>query len=109
VLDIRRDQDSAADQFGDAERSKAVVAKNPERFVWFVGVDMTKPDALAILRKNLAVGAMGLGEMKSHVACASRDFRPSEGQSEDYGYRSRRRFLGQHQRRSPRRRSVSHR
>jgi predicted TIM-barrel fold metal-dependent hydrolase len=58
-----------------ADHSKAVVAKNPERFVWFVGADMTKPDALAVLRKNLAAGAIGLGEMKSHVACDGPEMR----------------------------------
>jgi len=37
--------------------------------VWFAGTDMTKPDAIAILRKNPMAGAMGLGELKSRVAC----------------------------------------
>src|SRR3954467_12907986 len=41
-----------------ADRSKAIVAKNPDRFVWFVGADMTKPDSLGVLRKNLAAGAI---------------------------------------------------
>src|ERR1700676_4602562 len=36
-----------------AEHSQAVIAKNPGRFVWFVGTDMTKPDAIDVLRKNL--------------------------------------------------------
>src|SRR6266566_1993648 len=58
-----------------AEHAKAVVAKNPERFVWFVGADMTKPDAIDVLRKNLAAGAVGLGELKSHVACDGPEMR----------------------------------
>jgi uncharacterized protein len=52
-----------------AEHSKAIVAKNPDRFVWFVGADMTQPGAIDVLRKYLAAGAIGLGEMKSHVRC----------------------------------------
>ena len=36
-----------------AEHSRAVVARYPERFVWFVGTDMTKPNAIDVLRKNL--------------------------------------------------------
>jgi hypothetical protein len=39
------------------------------RFVWFTGADMTKPDGIDVLRKNLMAGAIGLGELKSHVAC----------------------------------------
>src|SRR5207249_11848748 len=58
-----------------ADRAKAVVAKNPERFVWFVGADLTKPDALDVLRKNLAAGAVGLGELKSHVTCDGPEMR----------------------------------
>jgi predicted TIM-barrel fold metal-dependent hydrolase len=58
-----------------AEHSREVVAKNPDRFVWFVGTDMTKPDAMDTLRKNLAAGAIGLGEMKSHVACDGPEMR----------------------------------
>jgi hypothetical protein len=58
-----------------ADHSQAVVAKNPGRFVWFAGADVTKPDALTILRKNLAAGAIGLGEMKSHVACDGPEMR----------------------------------
>jgi len=58
-----------------AEHSQAVVAGNPARFVWFVGTDLTKPDAIGILRKLLAAGAIGLGEMKSHVACDGPEMR----------------------------------
>src|SRR5438445_654727 len=48
-----------------AEHSKVVVTQNPERFVWSVSTDVTKPDAIEILRRNLAAGAIGLGEMGS--------------------------------------------
>jgi uncharacterized protein len=58
-----------------AEHSRAVVARNPQRFAWFAGADMTKPGALDILRANLAAGAIGLGEMKSHVACDGPEMR----------------------------------
>src|ERR1700693_4867400 len=58
-----------------AEHSQAVVAKNPGRFVWFTGTDMTKPDAIAVLRKNLMAGAIGLGELKSHVGCDGPEMR----------------------------------
>jgi hypothetical protein len=58
-----------------AEHSKAVVAKNPGRFVWFVGTDMTKPGAIDVLRKELDAGAIGLGEMKSHVSCDGPEMR----------------------------------
>ena len=58
-----------------AEHSRAVVTQNPQRFAWFVGADMTKPGALDILRNNLAAGAIGLGELKSHVACDGPEMR----------------------------------
>jgi hypothetical protein len=58
-----------------AEHSRSVVAQNPQRFAWFSGADMTKPDSLEILRNNLATGAIGLGEMKSHVACDGPEMR----------------------------------
>src|SRR5216684_3912998 len=58
-----------------ADHSQAVVASNPGRFVWFIGTDMTKPGAIGVLRKNLAAGAIGLGEMKSHVACDGPEMR----------------------------------
>jgi len=58
-----------------ADHSRSVVAANPDRFVWFVGTDMTKPDALATLGKSLDSGAIGLGEMKSHVACDGPEMR----------------------------------
>jgi hypothetical protein len=43
--------------------------------IWFAGADMTKPDAIGVLRKNLAAGAIGLGEMKSHVASDGQEMR----------------------------------
>src|ERR1700692_184966 len=39
-----------------AEHSQGVGAKNPGRFFWFVGSDMTKPDSIAVLRQNLMRG-----------------------------------------------------
>ena len=58
-----------------AAHSQSAVAQNPGRFVWFAGTDVTKPDAVAVLRKSLAAGAIGLGEMKSHVACDGPEMR----------------------------------
>ncbi len=36
---------------------------------------MTLPNAIDTLPKNLAAGAIGLGEMKSHVACDGPEMR----------------------------------
>ena len=47
--------------------AKAAVEKYPGRFVRFTAVDATKPDAADILRKSLNGGAIGMGELKSHV------------------------------------------
>lgn len=47
------------------EHSKSVVAQNPGRFVWSVSADITKPGAIDVLRRHLAAGAVGLGEMGS--------------------------------------------
>jgi uncharacterized protein len=48
-------------------RAKAAVAKYPQRFTRFTAMDATKLEVEALRRS--AVGAMGLGEFKSHVAC----------------------------------------
>lgn len=58
-----------------AEHSREVVAANSDRFAWFVGADLTRPGAIDVLRQNLAAGAMGLGEMKSHVTCDGPEMR----------------------------------
>ncbi len=49
------------------ESAKAAMEKYPGRFVRFTSADATKPDAADILRKSLNGGAIGMGELKSHV------------------------------------------
>jgi predicted TIM-barrel fold metal-dependent hydrolase len=49
------------------EQVKAVQAKYPQRFVWSVSADITKPDAVETLTKAVKDGAQGLGEIKFHV------------------------------------------
>ena len=52
------------------DRAKEVVAKYPGRFVRYASVDVTQPDAEAQLRNAIRDGAIGLGEIKSHVEAA---------------------------------------
>ena len=59
----------------DADRVKAVQAKYPGRFVWSASTDITKPDAAAVLTKAVKQGAIGLGELKSHVAADGPELR----------------------------------
>lgn len=59
-----------------AEAMKELNAKYPGRFLgWFAGVDVTRPDAEALLRKAVENGAIGLGELKSHVEAAGPELR----------------------------------
>jgi uncharacterized protein len=50
------------------ESAKAAIASHPGRFVRFASADVTKPDAVALLTKSLREGAIGIGEIKYHVA-----------------------------------------
>jgi predicted TIM-barrel fold metal-dependent hydrolase len=50
------------------EIAKAAMAKYPGRYVRFVRADITKPGAIEAMRKCLKDGAIGLGEVKYHVA-----------------------------------------
>lgn len=52
-----------------AARSKALAAKYPGKFVWFVSGDVAKPETAALLAKAVKDGATGLGEVKNEVAC----------------------------------------
>lgn len=45
-----------------------VLAKYPGRFVWSASTDITKPGAEQILTKAVKSGAIGIGEIKAHVA-----------------------------------------
>ena len=54
---------NSADQIG------ALKSKYPGRFLgWFASADLTKPEAEDLLRTAVQGGAIGLGELKSHVA-----------------------------------------
>lgn len=54
---------NSADQIG------ALKSKYPGRFLgWFASADLTKPEAEEFLRIAVRAGAIGLGELKSHVA-----------------------------------------
>ena len=48
--------------------AKAAIAQHPGRYAQFVRADITKPDAIAKMRACLKDGAIGLGEIKFHVA-----------------------------------------
>lgn len=50
-----------------AEQVRAIQAKYPGKFVWSAGTNLTNPEAPALLSKAISDGAIGLGELKSHV------------------------------------------
>lgn len=52
------------------DRAKDAIVKHPERFVRFVSVDVTAPDAVALLTQAVKEGALGFGEIKSQVEAA---------------------------------------
>ena len=59
---VLRARDSAAEQVA------AIRAKYPGKFVWTASVDAANPDAEALLTKAVkSGGALGFGEIKSHV------------------------------------------
>ena len=43
------------------------MAKYPDRFVRFASADVTRPDAIDLLRKSVLGGALGREEVKFHV------------------------------------------
>ncbi len=57
------------------DRAKAVLDKYPGRFVWSAATDITQPDAEETLRKAVGLGAIGLGELKAHVAADGPELR----------------------------------
>ena len=59
----------------DEEHSKEEMKKRPDRFIRFVSIDVTRPDAIDTLRNAAKGGASGFGEMKSRVACDSPEMR----------------------------------
>jgi predicted TIM-barrel fold metal-dependent hydrolase len=57
------------------EQIQAMEAKYPGVFVWSATADITKPDAEAVLSAAVKQGALGLGEIKFHVACDGPELR----------------------------------
>ena len=54
----------------------AIRTQYPGRILgWFASTDITKPDAEELLTKAVKAGAIGLGELKSHVAAAGPELR----------------------------------
>jgi uncharacterized protein len=58
---VLRARENAADQV------KAIQQKYPGRFVWTASTDITKPEAESLLTQAVKSGAVGFGEIKSHV------------------------------------------
>jgi predicted TIM-barrel fold metal-dependent hydrolase len=60
----------------DREKVAGEIANHPGRFVWFAATDPSKPGGLDLLRKAIeGGGAIGFGEMKTHLAADSKDMR----------------------------------
>lgn len=63
-------RENSADQIGTWK------TQYPGRFLgWFASTDITKPEAEDLLTKAVKAGAIGLGELKSHVAAAGPELR----------------------------------
>ena len=61
---------------GYAEQFAELRAKYPGRYLgWFAGTDVTSPDASKILEEAVKKGAIGFGELKSHVEAAGPELR----------------------------------
>jgi uncharacterized protein len=58
------------------EQIAAIKAQFPGRILgWFASTDITKPEAAELLTKAVKSGAIGFGELKSHVAAAGPELR----------------------------------
>jgi predicted TIM-barrel fold metal-dependent hydrolase len=63
-------RDNSAEQIG------ALKSQFPGRILgWFASTDITKPEAEELLTKAVKSGAIGFGELKSHVAAAGPELR----------------------------------
>jgi predicted TIM-barrel fold metal-dependent hydrolase len=60
---------------GSASEAQALQAKYPARFAWSAAADITKPDAESLLTQAVKQGAVGLGELKFHVAADGPELR----------------------------------
>jgi len=59
-----------------AEQISALKAQYPKRFLgWFASTDLTKPESEELLTRAIKAGAIGLGELKSHVAADGPELR----------------------------------
>lgn len=56
-------------------QAQALMDKHPHRFIRFSSTDMTKPGAIDTLRQSIGGGAVGMGELKSHVAADGPEMR----------------------------------
>ena len=58
-----------------AESARAKVAKYPQRLIWSVSADITKPDAEKVFTAAVKGGAKAFGEIKFHVAADGPELR----------------------------------
>ena len=59
-----------------ADRFAELRAKYPGRYLgWFAGTDVKNPDAAKLLEQSVKEGAIGFGELKSHVEAAGPELR----------------------------------
>ncbi len=73
-------RDNSADQIA------ALRQQYPGRFLgWFASTDITKPEAEEHLSKAVKAGAIGLGELKSHVAAAGPELQRMYALAADLG------------------------
>jgi uncharacterized protein len=69
-----------------AEQIAAMKAQYPGRILgWFAATDITKPEAEELLNKAVKSGAIGFGELKSHVAAAGPELRRVYALAADLG------------------------
>lgn len=69
-----------------AEQIAEIKMKYPGRILgWFAGTDITKPEAEELLTEAVKAGAIGLGELKSHVAAAGPELRRVYALAADFG------------------------
>jgi predicted TIM-barrel fold metal-dependent hydrolase len=69
-----------------SDQMNALKAKYPGQFLgWFASADVTKPDAAELLTKAVKNGAIGFGELKSHVEAAGPELRRMYSLAADLG------------------------
>ena len=69
-----------------AEQIAAIRAQHPGRILgWFASTDITTPGAEELLAKAVKSGAIGFGELKSHVAAAGPELRRVYALAADLG------------------------